>query len=155
MSDLGSRHVEVAVTVIRRGAALWAPYNPKWAAFTLPMTKRRGQENRDNSEIEESEPWPEAAKRNVVEWFECSFDQNFDCLMDIDGYRQSDRDLFVKIYHFRVFALAADNRLTLRPDVVGEWLARSDFQEFHRRPISPTARFLVEELQKQGKLWPE
>src|SRR5437868_6979168 len=33
--------VDVAVTVIARGALLLAVYNPSWGAFTLPMTKRR------------------------------------------------------------------------------------------------------------------
>ena len=144
--------VEVAVTVIRRGSLLLAGFNHAWEAFTLPMTKRRCMERAGDSASFDPERWADAAARNVSEWMEDSALSPPVQLMTIEGYRQSDRDLVVKEYRFEVFTTTVPDGQPLLPDSVAEWLTPAEFRDVHRRPISPTARFLVQTLQNAGKL---
>ena len=99
-----------------------------------------------------SEPWDEAAIRNIVEWFGRTLTESPTPLGEIRGFRQSDRDLVVKDYHFEVFEVESPNDQTLISSAVAEWLMPDQFLDVKRRPISPTARFLVEELKAKGKL---
>ena len=152
MSSFPPKSVEVAVTVIRRGDRILAGYNSNWGSFTLPMTKRRRWASPDDPQMIRDEPWEEAAARNVVECFGRTLVDEPKPLMEVKEFRQSDRDLVVKQYHFAVYEVGTPDDLPLFPGVMGEWLLPEQFLDVRRRPVSPTARYLLGELQKSGKL---
>jgi hypothetical protein len=144
--------MEVAVTVMRRGDFLLAGYNSKWEAYTLPMTKRRYWALPDNLDSFESESWEDAAARNLVEWWGSQVVQRPAHLLEVKAFRQSDRDLLVKNYHFQIYGAIVEEGQSLRPGLKAQWLSPEDFQDIHRRPISPTARHLINMLKDAGKL---
>lgn len=148
MTGADYQKVEVAVTIIQRGDQILAGYNANWAAYTLPMTKRRRHADTVGNRGGGAESWEEAALRNVAEWFGDGTGGVPEHLLEITDYRQSDRDLIVKDYHLNVFRVIPAEGQALLPGVVAEWLFPRDFQEIHRRPISPTAKFLVDEVQR-------
>jgi hypothetical protein len=148
----GPLHVEVAVTLLKRGPLLLAGWNRNWDAYTLPMTKRRHISDAEGRPSPDAEPWADAARRNVTEWLASSEIPPLAPLMVVQGYRQSDRDLVVKEYHFEVFAANVNGEVPLRPGIITEWLRLDEFREVHRRPISPTARYLIQMLENSGKL---
>jgi hypothetical protein len=144
--------MEVAVTVMRQGDLLLAGYNSKWEAYTLPMTKRRYWAMSDDLDSFESEPWEDAATRNLMEWWGPPVVQRPAHLLEVKAFRQSDRDLLIKNYHFQIYGAIIEEGQSLRPDLKAEWLSLEDFQDIHRRPISPTTRHLIDMLKDAGKL---
>lgn len=153
---LGSRdserpRVEVAVTVIRRGQVVLAGFNTNWDCYTLPMTKRRYWPSSEEPGKFDAEPWEAAAGRSVLEWLPGADGAPPRPLMQVAAYRQSDRDLVVKDFHFEIFATDVEEGQQLRPGARAEWLSEEDFRDQLRRPVSPTARYLVETLHQAGK----
>ena len=114
------------------------------------MTKRRKFTKPDEPQMIMSEPWEEAAIRNIVEWFGKTTTAAPKQLIEIHGFRQSDRDLVVKDYYFQIFEVNLPDDHPLLKTVVAEWLSPEQFLDVKRRPISPTARCIIEELNKQA-----
>jgi len=141
--------LDVAVTLIAHGDRILAVYNPVWGSFTLPMTKRREWQDPKVPKGKHTEDWLDAAARAGTEWLgrTCSPEFLFD---DKGGYQQSDRDGQWKRYHFQVFRLALEGQPALVNGAITEWLTPAEF--FERRPISPTARYLIGKLQEENLL---
>jgi len=143
--------VEVAVTVIHCQGRLLAVLNPQWGAFTLPMTKHRPWEGSGGTRGLRTRIWEHAAVRNVAEWLGTTATHRVMFLMDIAEFRQSDRDGQVKPYHFQVFHYPLE-RPPQRVCGIAEWLLPADFLDPRRKPISPTADFLIRQMQANAKL---
>lgn len=155
--------VEAAVTLIERGGTLLAVYNPKWSSFSLPMTKRRRWEDPQVPTGVTQEDWVDAAARAAAEWLgRTSTTQPALLTSTIPGgpaamqpgpakgirrYFQSDRDKKYKEYRFQIFQVSLAAGAPLRAGATAEWLTAAEFLNDDRRPISPTARFLIRELQ--------
>jgi hypothetical protein len=141
--------VDVAVALITDGGRILAVYNPKWGAFTLPMTKRRDWHDPAVPASRHAEDWGDAAARAAAEWLgrTCDPVPLFD---DAGEYQQSDRDGTCKRYQFRVFRQAVEGEPGLVPGAIAEWLTPAEF--LTRRPVSPTARHVIAALQEAGKL---
>lgn len=149
----------VAVAVICRGPFILAVYNPDWGSFTLPMTKRRVWDQ-DPESGTRYETWIDAAMRAAGEVLGRTLAREEvlpgtfarpdldspEPLLELNDFVQGDRTGVVKHYSFTVYgvSLPLDVEPRLAPGVVGEWLHAADFAA--RRPISQTARKLVEEL---------
>lgn len=152
MAEFPPKSLDVAVTAIRRNDLILAGFNPAWGAFTLPMSKRRQWAMPDDPQMVRWEPWEEAAVRNVVEWFGHTLLDEPRFLLEVREFRQSDRDLVVKEYNFQVFTVTSPEGEALVDGAIAEWLTVEQFLDVRRRPISPTARFLIGELQKNKLL---
>ena len=118
----------------------------------MPMTKLRRWAHPDDPKMIHPESWVEAAVRNVAENLGRTLTDEPNLLLKISDYLQSDRDQVVKHYRFHVFGICVDDKSALVPGAVGQWLSPADFLDQKRRPISPTARFLVDSLKNEGKL---
>jgi hypothetical protein len=138
--------LEVAVTLITEDQRILAVYNANWAAFTLPMTKRRAWRDPRAPKQLHAEEWLDAAARAAAEWLgrTCVPEFVFD---DKGDYQQSDRDGTWKRYHFQVFRLRLQEEPKLVNGAVTEWLTAAEFLD--RRPISNTARYLIKRLQAE------
>jgi hypothetical protein len=144
--------VEAAVTLIVQRNRLLAVFNEPWSAFSLPMTKRR-QWHDPNPNLDDAirtEDWVDAAARAVADWLGKSFVKPPKFLLDIAEFRQGDRDGLWKRYHFQVFRVTVAPEVKPRRDAIAEWLTPAQLLDRERRPISPTARYLVEQLQAEG-----
>lgn len=141
--------VEVAVTLITRGDQILADYNPKWGSFTLPMTKRRTWIDPAVAKNHHEEDWLDAAARATVEWLGRTCEPTL-LLKDLGEYQQSDRDGTWRRYQFRIFRVPVQGETALVPGAIAEWLTPAEFQS--RRPISPTAQYLIAKLQENEKL---
>jgi hypothetical protein len=138
--------VPVAVTLIMFGGDLLLVYNPRWRAFTLPMTKRRCWPNPDGGCEAFSESWEDAAMRNMAEWLGRTFTAPPQHVLDLEACQHSGRDLRTRQYHFRLFAASADRadeRVVWAPT---ECLSPDEILDPARRPVSETARLLVRSL---------
>jgi hypothetical protein len=144
--------VPVAVTLIHFGSDLLLVYNAKWGAFTLPMTKQRRWPHPSDPCKTFAESWENAATRNLAEWLGRTFTSPPQHILDIEDYQQSDRDLKTKQYHFRLFAAAVDSADERVVWAAAESLSPAEILDPDRRPISPTARMLVQQLLELGKL---
>lgn len=136
-------HVEVAVTLIVRGEFLLAVYNPRWAAFTLPMTKRRIHQDPNIAPAHREEDWINAGARAAAEYLGRTLTALEELPVEVPPYQQSDRTGEWKHYSFRVFRCPFEASDRIRPDAVIEWLTRDQFLDEERRPISPTARHIL------------
>jgi hypothetical protein len=143
--------VDVAVTLITRGGRVLAVYNPRWGAFTLPMTRRRDWHDPAVAASHHGEDWADAAARAAAEWLGRTCDPK-PLLDDPGGYQQSDRDGAWKRYHFQTFQVALADDPALAPGAVVEWLTPAELLSPTRRPISPTARHLIAQLQEAKRL---
>jgi hypothetical protein len=151
--DLGFPCIEVAVAVITQGPKILAVYNPLWSSFTLPMTKRRTWEDPNvPPENKEEEDWLEAAARAAGEWLGQTFTIAPQKLIEIPEWRQSDRDGVWKRYSFQVFQIPLESNQGPRPGAVCQWLTVNEWLDPQRRPISPTARYLTQQLQAAAAL---
>jgi hypothetical protein len=144
--------VDVAVTLIVRGGRILAVYNRPWSAFTVPMTKRRCWQDPSIPPAAREEDWVEAAARAAAEWLGCTSTTPPQFLADIAEWRQGDRDGVWKRYHFQVFKVELKEGDETSAGAICEWLSPDQFLDENRRPISPTARHLIKELQDQAQL---
>jgi hypothetical protein len=139
--------VEVAAVAITRGPKILALYNHQWGAFTLPMSERRAWHDPNVPRADHVEEWLEAAARASAEILGRTCTPVF--LLDNQGeYQKSGRDGQWKRYHFQIFHVHLDDDPRLVPGAVVEWLTPEEFSR--RRPISPTARYLIAKLQEEG-----
>jgi hypothetical protein len=146
--------VEVAVALIADGDRILTVYSPEWGSFTLPMTKRRKWDDPKIPPAHREETWIDAAGRAAAESLGRTFIGLTELPLDPSAapYHQSDRDGTWKRYEFKTFKLAVWSGESLLPGIVYEWLLVDEILDNDRRPLSPTARHLVRELQAQAKL---
>lgn len=152
-------NLDVAVTVIERGGLLLAVYNEKWSSFTLPMTKRRQWKDPEVPGVVTDEEWIDAAARAAAEWLGRTSTTDPKHLSDtVPEFHQSDRDGRWKHYRFQVFQVSLEEGREPRSGAVAEWLTPEQFLDEERRPISPTARYLIGKLKGeailQGRAFP-
>jgi hypothetical protein len=146
--------VDVVVTVIHRGDQILLVFNPLWGAFTLPMTKLRRWPYGTAAKAGRVEDAADAAMRNVGECLgSSSTDEPRRWLggEKLIELLQGDRDSMSKQYNVEVFGFAAPSS-DLAPGVCGQWLPMDEILDERRRPISPTARFVIQHLQAQANL---
>ena len=149
--------VEVAVVIISLGGRSLTVFNQPWGAFSLPMTKRRVWDDPEIPPAHHAEDWEAAACRAVGECLGQTLrvgsltDLNAQLDFSLAPYRQSDRDGVWKKYHFRVFRYDLPAGAPV-PMVPAQWLLPSELVDKKRHPISPTARFLIENVEGHAKL---
>ncbi len=141
--------VDVAVTVIRRGGKVLLCLNPKWAAFTLPMTKRRSWQDPNIPKAHREEKWIDAAARAACECLGRSFTVEPILCAELLEFLQSDRNGIWKRYGFQVFEIPWPEGEEVRSSVAVEWLTPQEILDESRRPISETARHIIARLQAQ------
>jgi len=143
--------VEIATTLVCCGGKILSVYNDRWGAFTLPMSKRRRwQDPRTKEEAERVEDWDDAAVRVAAEWLGHTLTDKPRLLTDLAEFQQSDRDERWKRYHVQVFQVDAQNEKAVAPNRIVEWLLPDQIVDEERRPISPTARYIISELKLKG-----
>lgn len=146
--------VEVIATLLVRGPKFLAIFNPRWGAFTFPMSRRKQFLDPTVSQAATPEKLERAAARVAAEVLGRSFaPEEFPRpLCKIKEFEQSDADGVWKLYRIHVFGLTLPAGAKAVPGVVTEWLTREDFQT--REPVTHTARYLLQELAANGKLPP-
>ena len=146
--------VEVMAALILQGRNLLAVYNPRWGAFTFPMSKRKQFADDAGSKAVWPEDWKKAAARVAGEVLGRTFlPHEFpQALCEIKDYEQSDAEGVWKLYTIQVFGLKLPEGPLLAPGVVGEWLPVAEFKT--REPITRTARFILARLEEQELLPP-
>ena len=143
--------VKVAVALIVNDQTILAVYNPQWGSFSLPMTKLRKWNDPNAPSGEREEDWRDAAGRAVAEWFGITIKGITKLVAEIPPYQQSDRDGAWKRYTFQIYQVSVGpNRLPIA-GARTEWLTVDEFLDKERRPISPTARHLMGELNARAK----
>jgi len=144
--------VDVAATLITHGDRILAVYNPKWGSFTLPMSKRRSWENVAAKEKAVTiEDWEDTAVRAAAEWLGCTVTQKPEFLLEAAEFQQSDRDAKWKRYRLQAFKVTVDDPAAVQGGNC-EWLSVDELLDENRRPISPTARYVIAELRLEGKV---
>ena len=145
---LGFPLVEVAVALITSGGRVMTIYNPRWGAFSLPMTKRRDWADPSLANGHRQDAWSEAGARAAAETLGTTFrSQSFaQPIYEIAEFQQSDSDGKWKRYHFQVFHVPFADKPESVHGVIVEWMPPAYFEDQERRPISPTARHIIAEL---------
>ena len=140
--------VEVAVTMIACGERILTIHNPKWGAFTFPMTKRRKWSDPEMPLGAGDEAWRAAATRVAAEVLGRTLAQEEEpqLLHDTVELRQNDEEGIWKVYNLQIYKM----RLLEIPHsygfgVVVEWLTARQLQE--RVPISQTVRNVIKHLE--------
>jgi 8-oxo-dGTP pyrophosphatase MutT (NUDIX family) len=142
---------QVAVTVIYCEQSILLVYNPRWGAFTLPMTKLRRWQYGPSTGPARVEYWDDAAMRNVGECLGIVSTEKPKLLMDIHDLRQSDWDAQPKHYLLQVFGFPVQGQ-SVAPGMACQWLPAKAIGDAQCRPISPTARDLVHRLEAEASL---
>ena len=145
---------ELAVTVIsiEDTNKILTIFNPRWGSFTLPMTKRKKWIDPEVPAGNRHEDLVLSATRAAAEALGKTLPANSPpqlLLKEID-YRQSDSEGVWKVYLLNIFGLRVPSGAVLTPDTTVEWLSPHDFAA--REPISPTARYVIACLGREGKL---
>lgn len=145
--------VDVAVTLVMHEGQILLGYNEKWGAFTLPSTKRRSWEDPNAAkESVREEDWEDAAVRAAAEWVGRTLTVKPEYIGEVPEFQQSDRDGKWKRYRMRAYHVeVADTSMTTSQRCT-EWLTIEEVLDKARRPISPTARHVVAELNLLGVL---
>jgi hypothetical protein len=147
--------VEVAVALIACGDKILAVHNPKWRAFSVPMTKPRRWEDPAFRLGLRQEDWQAAAVRAAAEALGRTLaEPEFPLpLHEIQEFRQNDEEGIWKLYHLHLFKLPlAKMPSALGFGVTAEWLTADQLQE--RAPVSSTVRYLLKQLASANKLPP-
>jgi hypothetical protein len=137
--------VDVAVVLIARQGRLLLDYNPRWHAFTLPMS---GLHDRPPA-TPKADPAPErpldAALRAAAEVLGRPHPEGALTAVDADlqPFQQSERDGRWKRYTYRVFALtlAAGEEPRPVPGHHAAWLKPDELGDAH--PVSPTVAHIL------------
>lgn len=145
--------VDVAVTLVMHGDLILLGYNEKWGAFTLPSTKRRTWEDPNAAkEAAREEDWEDAAVRAAAEWVGRTLTAKPEYIGEVPEFQQSDRDGKWKRYRMRAFHVEVEDTSLTTSHRCTEWLTVAQILDKTRRPISPTARHVVAELNQSGVL---
>src|SRR5258707_6987400 len=144
--------VDVAVVLIKNAERILAVHNPRWGAFTFPMTKRRTWKDPEISAGIRHEEWGVAATRAAAEVLGITFAPGSipTPVTELRNFKQSDFDGKWKLYNLHVFQLTLADDAHLAQVVNAEWLPPDDFKK--RQPISPTARYVIDHLLLEGLL---
>jgi hypothetical protein len=136
--------VDVGAAVVERvqDGRILAVWNAGWGAFTLPMSRRHAWKDPAIPDSLHTEAWEDAAARAAAEWLGRTCEPVH--LADLGEFQQTDRDGVWKRYRFQVFRVAVAGDAPLVPGAIAEWLTPEQF--LHRRPISPTAKYLIGQL---------
>ncbi|MGO8697047.1 MAG: hypothetical protein ACLQVY_04945 [Limisphaerales bacterium] len=150
MSGKQIESVEVVATLLVQGKKILAVFNPRWGAFTFPMSRRKFFKDSDVSEAATPEKLDRAAARVAAEALGRSFppDDFPTLLVEIKNFEQSDADGIWKLYTIHVFSLKVSEGVRLAPGVITEWLTPKELQT--REPVTHTARYILRESEKQG-----
>ena len=150
MNDKQILNVEAVGTLILQGRKVLLVFNPRWGAFTFPMSKRKFFKDAVVSEAPTPEKLDRAAARVAAEVLGRSFppDEYPEPLLDIKGFEQSDADRVWKLYEFHLFALKLSEGVRLASGVIGDWMTAKELRT--REPVTHTARYLLERLEEQG-----
>ena len=147
--------VDVAVAMIACGEKILAVHNPKWGAFSLPMTKRRKWRGPPVRPGAKDEEWQMAASRAAAEVLGRTLapEELPQPLDQVFEYRQNDADGIWKFYNLHIFKMRLPKPpASLGFGVVAEWLT---VEQLHQRvPVSSTVRYLLKELEGADKLPP-
>ncbi|NIY14611.1 MAG: hypothetical protein GWM98_06820 [Nitrospinaceae bacterium] len=140
----------VASLVIAEGRILHV-WNEKWGSFALPTTKRRSWEdpNAVKGSVRE-EDWEDACIRAAAEALGRTITEQPEEIGEIPEFQQSDRDGAWKRYRLRAYRFEFDSAPEVHPVRIHEWLSVEQVLDDSRRPISPTARHVISELQLKG-----
>lgn len=139
--------VEIAAVAIMDGSHIMAVFNEHWGAFTLPMSKRRSWDIVENGRsVEQLEEWSDTAIRAAAEWMRQTFSAEPEFLTEVAAFQQSDRDRIWKRYQVQVYRLCVEKGAPLPAGRTAEWLTVDEFLDPKRKPISLTARNIVEDL---------
>jgi hypothetical protein len=144
--------VEVAVTLIVKGSAILAVFNPQWGAYTVPMTKRRSWQDPNTVNGPHLEDWEDAAIRARSEYIPGTTTDSPRFLLEIPEYQQSDRDGKWKRFRFSVYKMAVPENIASLTGLNCVWLSTDEFLDARRRPISKTARDIVNQVKAQAEL---
>jgi hypothetical protein len=152
MSDKQIPKVEAVATLLVHRGKILSVFNPRWGAFTFPISKRKMFRDTEVSEAAKPENLHRAAARVAGEVLGRSFatDEFPKPLADIKGFEQSDVDGVWKLYEFHIFTLEVSEGVALAQGVVGQWLTAKQFNS--HEPVSHTARYLLSELDERGLL---
>ena len=147
-------NVDVVATLLAQGRKILAIYNPRWGAFTLPMSRRKQFNDPDVSKAIQPEDLERAAARVAAEVLGRTFaPEDFPKpLCEIKDFEQSDADGVWKLYQVHVFGLKLSEGVQLAPGVIAEWMPAIEFRI--REPITRTARFILKRLEEQDQLPP-
>ena len=145
-------NVEVVATLLLQGDKLLSIFNPRWGAFTFPMSKRKFFKDAVVSEAATPEKLNRAAARVAAEVLGRSFTpEEFPSpLMEIKDFEQSDADGIWKLYTIHVFTLKLSEGVRLAPGLVAEWRTPKELET--REPVTRTARFILRQLAEQNQL---
>jgi hypothetical protein len=143
-------NVEVVATLMRQGPKILSVFNPRWGAFTFPMSRRKFFKDSTVSEAIMPENLDRAAARVAAEIMGRSFppEEFPKPLLDIKGYEQSDADGVWKLYEFHVFTLKLSEGVRLGPGIIAEWMTPKELQS--REPVTHTARFVLSRIKEAG-----
>jgi len=149
--------VEIGVALITRGKTILAVFNPKWSAYSLPMTKRRRWNDAGMAKGDRSEDWRDTALRAA---YEClgrptrisgPLSGNAEPI-EIAGFSQGDREGLWKHYRFHVYRVTLEKGEEAASGQQAIWLSVDQFLDPTFGPISPTARNVIREVQARAKL---
>jgi hypothetical protein len=139
--------VEVAVVLIVRRGQILTDYNPRWAAFTLPMSKLHDRPAIRAGDASVREEPLDAAIRAAVEVLGRPLPPDGlprPLRIEVGPYQQSDRDGAWKRYTFHVFALPVTEGVEPMEGHAAAWLTPGKFQT--HRPVSPTAVHILSRI---------
>jgi hypothetical protein len=150
MSSGQAENVEVVATLLMQGRKIFLLFNPRWGAFTFPMSRRKFFKDSAVSEAARPEALACAAARVAAEVLGRTFppDGFPTPLLEIKDFEQSDADGKWKLYTIHVFTLKLSEGVRLAPGVIGEWLTPKELQT--REPVTHTARFILKRMEEQG-----
>jgi hypothetical protein len=150
MSGKQIESVEVVATLVVQGKKILAVFNPRWGAFTFPMSRRKFFKDSDVSEAATPEKLDRAAARVAAEVLGRSFaPSDFPTpSVEIKNFEQSDADGIWKLYTIHVFTLKLSEGTHVAPGVVAEWLTPKELQS--REPVTHTARFVLRRMEEQS-----
>ncbi len=152
MSEKRILNVEVVATLLQQRAKFLLVFNPRWGAFTFPMSKRKFFRDSAVSQAVTPEKLEHAAARVAAEVLGCSFrPKDFPrALVSIKGFEQSDADGVWKLYEFHVFGLKLRKEKRLVPGLIAEWMSPKEILSCE--PVTRTARYLLQRLEEKGLL---
>ncbi len=152
MTEKQIQKVEVVGTLIFHGPKILSVFNPKWGAFTFPMSKRKFFHDSALSAAATPEKLERAAARVAAEVLGSSFAPGKfpQPLLIIKGFEQSDADGVWKLYEFFLFKLQVSEPLRLAPGILAEWMNPQELKT--HEPVTHTARYILDQLNEKGLL---
>lgn len=153
--------IEVGVAIIRHQGKVLLVYNPRWGAFTLPMSKRHERADPRLPDGRHVESYQSAAARAAAEVLGRTVPAfPSEPAFVLPKFDQSDSDGQWKRYCFQAFELELPADFdpqrpgSLAPGAVVEFLTDVEVGDMSRMPISDTARDLIAQLHNPDRRRP-